>query len=152
MNAPDAGYGRTPLHYACWAGQLDGVVALLAAGASILSQSTADCYDADLPCNAGTTPLHLAAMKGYQSIVVRDPHALPAASSHSFRYKSERLGAQTVGTSDTFMGLHMGCCSGCLLWHAAPLVVRAACIVSRVCSLHVLADCMSMRMSTCSDS
>jgi len=63
-------YGRTPLHYAAWTGQLDGAQALLSAGANIIAKSGYDCYESSLPCNSGTTPLHLAALKGHKSVVV----------------------------------------------------------------------------------
>ncbi|KAG2490402.1 hypothetical protein HYH03_011202 [Edaphochlamys debaryana] len=68
----DAGdlYGRTALHYAAWSGNAAAAHCLWAAGADICARTEADCYDSELPCNAGTTPLHFAAMRGNQAVVV----------------------------------------------------------------------------------
>ncbi|GLC44208.1 hypothetical protein PLESTB_000753100 [Pleodorina starrii] len=68
----DAGdmYGRTALHCAAWSGNTRAAHALWAVGADICSRTEADCYDAELPCNNGTTPLHYAAMRGHQPLAV----------------------------------------------------------------------------------
>ncbi|GFR45486.1 hypothetical protein Agub_g6830, partial [Astrephomene gubernaculifera] len=63
-------YGRTPLHCAAWSGNTRAVHALWAVGADICARTDVDCYDAELPCNTGTTPLHFAAMRGHQPVVV----------------------------------------------------------------------------------
>ncbi|KAG2423703.1 hypothetical protein HXX76_015093 [Chlamydomonas incerta] len=63
-------YGRTALHYAAWSGNTRAAHALWAVGADICARTETDCYDADLPCNTGTTPLHFAAMRGHQAVVV----------------------------------------------------------------------------------
>ncbi|KXZ42992.1 hypothetical protein GPECTOR_108g187 [Gonium pectorale] len=65
-DATDA-YGRTALHCAAWSGNARAVHVLWAAGADICARTDTDCYDAELPCNTGTTPLHFAAMRGNQN-------------------------------------------------------------------------------------
>jgi hypothetical protein len=45
-------------------GQLRAAYALLQAGASLQCRTRADCLEADLPCNAGASPLHVAALRG----------------------------------------------------------------------------------------
>ncbi|GLI63859.1 hypothetical protein VaNZ11_006969 [Volvox africanus] len=63
-------YGRTPLHCAAWSGNVRAVHTLWMVGADICSQTTADCFDSDLPCNRGSTALHFAAIRGHQQVVV----------------------------------------------------------------------------------
>ncbi|EFJ51793.1 hypothetical protein VOLCADRAFT_87318 [Volvox carteri f. nagariensis] len=63
-------YGRTALHCAAWSGNTRAAHALWAVGADICARTETDCYDAELPCNNGTTPLHFAAMRGHQPVVV----------------------------------------------------------------------------------
>ncbi|GAX80664.1 hypothetical protein CEUSTIGMA_g8099.t1 [Chlamydomonas eustigma] len=69
INGVDA-FGRTPLHYAAWVGDAESAVALMGAGANILAKSAYDCYESSLPCNSGTSPLHLAAMKGHRGVAI----------------------------------------------------------------------------------
>jgi ankyrin repeat protein len=76
INAGDNSYSRTPLHFACWSGQLEGTKELLASGASMFAQTTAHCSEPDMACNMGSTPLHLAALRGHQGIMVGTSHAV----------------------------------------------------------------------------
>lgn len=54
--------GLTPLHYAAAADDAATCRLLLRCGAPLLAMSSAPCYDPQLPCNAGSTVLHVAAM------------------------------------------------------------------------------------------
>ena len=55
--------GLTPLHYAAASDCAASCSLLMAAGAEVEAVSTSACYDTNLlPCNAGMTPLHIAAM------------------------------------------------------------------------------------------
>ena len=55
--------GLTPLHYAAASDCAASCRLLMAAGAEVEAVSTRACYDTNLlPCNAGMTPLHIAAM------------------------------------------------------------------------------------------
>ena len=54
--------GLTPLHYAAAADDAVTCRLLLRYGAPLLATSSAPCYDPQLPCNAGSTVLHVAAM------------------------------------------------------------------------------------------
>ncbi|GIL71373.1 hypothetical protein Vretifemale_1942 [Volvox reticuliferus] len=68
-DAPDM-YGRTPLHCAAWSGNVRAVHTLWMVGADICSQTVADCFDSELPCNRGSTALHFAAIRGHQQVVI----------------------------------------------------------------------------------
>ncbi|MEW5299326.1 MAG: hypothetical protein WDW36_002352 [Sanguina aurantia] len=39
-------------------------------GGGLCAKASADCYEPELPCNCGATPLHLAALKGHTPVVV----------------------------------------------------------------------------------
>lgn len=62
INLPDI-YGRTALHCIAWSGDVRGAQTLLSAGARLTAQAISDCYDMELPCNSGATPLHVATLK-----------------------------------------------------------------------------------------
>ncbi|GIL46146.1 hypothetical protein Vafri_3196 [Volvox africanus] len=68
-DAPDI-YGRTPLHCAAWSGNVRAVHTLWMVGADICSQTSADCFDSELPCNRGSTALHFAAIRGHQQVII----------------------------------------------------------------------------------
>lgn len=69
VNLADS-FGRTALHFVAWSGQTRACSALMNTGANLTSQTLTDCYSRDLPCNAGTTALHVAALKGHEELVV----------------------------------------------------------------------------------
>lgn len=54
--------GLTPLHYAAASDCGPVCQMLISSGASISATSAIACYDTVMPCNAGMTPLHIAAM------------------------------------------------------------------------------------------
>ena len=56
-------FGRTALHYSAWPGDVGSAHDLLKAGAAMCGQTRDDCYDSDFPCNTGSTPLHVAALR-----------------------------------------------------------------------------------------
>ncbi|WIA28715.1 hypothetical protein OEZ86_011251 [Tetradesmus obliquus] len=62
VNLRDAA-GRTALHYAVAAGDLQTQHLLITAGAWLTPAAACDCLDA-APVNKGATPLHLAAIRG----------------------------------------------------------------------------------------
>jgi len=55
--------GLTPLHYAAASDCAPACQALISSGASISAASASASYDTVMPCNAGMTPLHIAAME-----------------------------------------------------------------------------------------
>ncbi|KAG2439489.1 hypothetical protein HXX76_004843 [Chlamydomonas incerta] len=62
--SPDSA-GLTPLHFAAAAACLGAARLLLAAGAPLSAAAGADVFEAAMPCNAGWTCLHVAAMRGH---------------------------------------------------------------------------------------
>ncbi|KAG1670203.1 hypothetical protein FOA52_014979 [Chlamydomonas sp. UWO 241] len=94
VNGGDA-FGRTPLHYAAWAGDAEAVAMLLHAGASVSAHTLQDCFEAGLPCNGGTTPLHLAAMKGHA------PVAAAIMAAHVSAATAARVRATTSTSAAT---------------------------------------------------
>lgn len=57
---------------AAWSGGLRAAYAVLQAGAQLTLQTQSDCYAAtsELPCNAGTSALHVAALRGNLEMVL----------------------------------------------------------------------------------
>ncbi|GLI66350.1 hypothetical protein VaNZ11_010133 [Volvox africanus] len=62
--------GLTALHFAAAANSLPVMRLLLAAGSPYSAQTTTDNLEARMPCNAGWTCLHVAAMRGYYDVVM----------------------------------------------------------------------------------
>ncbi|GIL63149.1 hypothetical protein Vafri_17256 [Volvox africanus] len=62
--------GLTALHFAAAANSLPVIRLLLAAGSPYSAQTTTDNLEARMPCNAGWTCLHVAAMRGYYDVVM----------------------------------------------------------------------------------
>ncbi|KAG2445223.1 hypothetical protein HYH02_008691 [Chlamydomonas schloesseri] len=63
--------GLTPLHFAAAANCLGAARLLLGAGgAAITAAAAADVFEAAMPCNAGWTCLHVAAMRGHLDFVL----------------------------------------------------------------------------------
>lgn len=42
---------------------------MVKAGARLVARTTSDCYDSEFPCNAGSTPLHVAALRDHKDFV-----------------------------------------------------------------------------------
>ncbi len=55
-------WGLTPLHYAAAADDSSSCRLLMDCGSSLLKVATTASYESYLPCNAGMTALHVAAM------------------------------------------------------------------------------------------
>ncbi|KAG2501949.1 hypothetical protein HYH03_000447 [Edaphochlamys debaryana] len=72
--------GLTPMHFAAAANALGLARLLLGAGASYTAQCGTDVFEASMPCNAGWTCLHVAAMRGNYDLaleVLRHHSSLP---------------------------------------------------------------------------
>ncbi|KIZ04638.1 hypothetical protein MNEG_3319 [Monoraphidium neglectum] len=82
--------GLTPAHFACWRGHGGVLRDLVNAGAYLAAGASGDSMG-DVSCNKGSTPLHLAAMKGDVTIIrlLLKAHAklleLTAGSDHRLR-------------------------------------------------------------------
>jgi hypothetical protein len=145
VNLPDR-YGRTALHMVAWSGQLRAAYAVLQAGATLSTQTKADCLESDLPCNIGTSPLHVAAFKGALEMVLllistwvrasqagqrdtQDPRAMvdgygnTAAALATSRRGDQVL--QQVGRCACCAALL--CRPRCCSWWAAGLAARHCC-------------------------
>ncbi|GIL88577.1 hypothetical protein Vretimale_15302 [Volvox reticuliferus] len=62
--------GLTPLHFAAAVNSLPVIRLLLAAGSPYTAQTATDNLEARMPCNAGWTCLHVAAMRGHYDVVM----------------------------------------------------------------------------------
>ncbi|GFR43439.1 hypothetical protein Agub_g4521, partial [Astrephomene gubernaculifera] len=97
VSHPDSS-GLTPLHFAVAANCLPAVRLLLAAGAPYTAQASSDNLEAFMPCNAGWTCLHVAALRGHfdAALLVLSHHA----SLSSEQQAAEWRPARTCRSSD----------------------------------------------------